>query len=105
MNKTYTFHVNGMHCKACVVLTEGELGEHPKVVSAKSSLHTRSVEICGDFGDMTLEEIAKELSGLLSQHKLSTESEKKKVNWADFKIALPIALGFIALFIILQKLG
>ena len=28
---TYTFHVNGMHCKACVVLTESELGDVPEV--------------------------------------------------------------------------
>ena len=59
---TYTFHVNGMHCTACVLLSESELAEHPKVVSAKSSLRTRSVEIRGDFGDRPPEDIAEELA-------------------------------------------
>ena len=48
--QTYTFHVNGMHCGACVLLSESELAEHPRVVSAKSSLRTHSVEVRGDFG-------------------------------------------------------
>lgn len=39
--RTYTFQVNGMHCKVCVFLSESELAEHPKVVSAKASLRTR----------------------------------------------------------------
>jgi sulfite exporter TauE/SafE len=101
----YTLFVHGMHCKSCVVLTETELIEHPSVSSAKSSLHTKTVEICGDFSGKPLEEIAKELTGLLSEHTLSTEPEKKQVNWKEFMIAAPVALGFIFLFLLLQKLG
>src|SRR3989344_9585776 len=101
----HTFHVHGMHCNACVTLTESELSEHPQVTSAKSNLGTRTVKICGDFGDKSFDEVAKELSGLLSQYTLSAESEKKAVNWSDFKIAVPIALGFIFVFVLLQKLG
>lgn len=103
--KTYIFHIHGMHCKTCEIVTESELIEHPKVLSAKSSLKTYSVEILGDFGDMTLPDIAKELSILLSKHSLSTEKEKKETNWSDFKTAIPIALAFIFLFVLLQKLG
>ncbi|MEK7180233.1 MAG: sulfite exporter TauE/SafE family protein [Patescibacteria group bacterium] len=103
--KTHTLHVHGMHCNACVSLTETELNLHPKVFSATSSLHTRSVDICGDFGDMTLQDIAKELSGVLSQHSLSTEKQKKEINWKEFTVAIPIALGFAFLFMLLQKLG
>lgn len=94
-----------MHCSACVLLTESELIEDPRVSSVKSCLETRSVEICGDFGDMSLEDIAKELSGLLSQHSLSTEKVKETVNWGEFAIAVPIALVFALLFVLLQKLG
>ncbi len=104
-HKTHTLNVHGMHCNACVVLTEEELKEHPKVISAKSSLHTRTVQVTGDFGDMSLNDIASELSKLLSQHKLSIEIEKKEVNWREFKLAIPIALGFAVLFVLLQKLG
>jgi copper chaperone CopZ len=66
----YTLFVHGMHCKSCVVLTETELIEHPSVSSAKSSLHTKTVEICGDFSGKPLEEIAKELTSLCSWHAL-----------------------------------
>lgn len=103
--KTYTFYVKGMHCNACVFLTESELTEDPRVSSAKSNLETRSVAICGDFGDMPLEDVAKELSRLLSQHSLSTERVAKDVNWGEFAIAIPIALVFALLFVLLQKLG
>lgn len=103
--KIYTLHAHGMHCSACMLLIETELLEHTRVVSAKPSLTTRSVEICGDFGNKTLVEIAQELTELLSEHSLSTEPEKKKVNWKEFAFALPIALGFLLFFVLLQKLG
>lgn len=103
----YTFHVHGMHCKSCVALTENELRNHPKVSSAKSSLETRTVEIHGDFEDRPLEAIALELSGPLIKHgyTLSNEAEQKRVNWKEFTVAVPIALGFVFLFLLLQKLG
>jgi len=105
--KTYSFHVNGMHCKACVVLTESELNDIPEVSSAKSSLATHTVEVTGEFGDKEPEHIARDLSEVLKPHgyTLSLERQKHLAKWSDFRLALPIALGFIALFIILQKLG
>src|SRR3989339_1055988 len=105
IQKKHTFHINGMHCNACEILTETELNEHPKVSTVKSSLKSQTVDIYGDFGNMSHNEIVKELSGLLSKHTLSTEKQKNKVNWQEFSIALPIALGFIFLFILMQKLG
>lgn len=105
--KTHTFHVNGMHCKACVVLTESELGDVPEVSKAKSSLATHTVEVTGEFGDKEPEHIARDLSEVLKPHgyTLSLEKQNHRVTWFDFRIALPVAAGFIALFIILQKLG
>ena len=103
--KTYTFHVHGMHCKACEVLTEMELKEDPRVTSVRSSLMKHPVEIAGNFGDSQIEDIAKELSGLLSEHSLSTERQEHDAKWAEFRWALPIAFGFIASFIFLQKIG
>lgn len=96
-----------MHCKACVLLTESELQDHPKISSAKSSLKTHSVEICGDFGDIPLASIAEELTGLLTKHgySLSVEKQMKAKNWADFKVAIPVAIGFAVLFMLLQKIG
>jgi sulfite exporter TauE/SafE len=103
----YTFHVHGMHCNSCVLLTESELGDLPRVTHVKSSLKNHSVEIAGNFGTMTPEEIAAELTMPLKPHGYTVSVEKQihKKNWADFKIAIPIALGFAALFVLLQKLG
>jgi len=96
-----------MHCASCVALTESELNEVSEVSKAKSSLATLSVEVTGEFGDKKPEHIARDLSEVLKPHgySLSLEKQKHSAKWSDFTLALPIALGFIALFILLQKLG
>ena len=103
----YTFHVHGMHCNACVLMIENELQDLPNIESAKSSLQNHSVEVVGDFGGKTQEEIAKELTVPLASkgYTVSIQKQERRVNWRDFKIALPIALGFALLFYILQKMG
>lgn len=105
--KTYKFHVNGMHCPACVALTESELEELPHVSKVIADLGTLSVEVTGHFGDSRAEHIAHELSRSLEPHgyTLTVEEQKPKVKWSEFYIALPIALAFVLFFIILQKLG
>lgn len=103
----YTFHIHGMHCNACVLLTESELQDLPNVISAQSSLKNHSVEITGDFGDKNTEQIAQELTTVLQPHGYTVSVERQQITkkWSDFKIAIPIALGFLILFIILQKIG
>lgn len=105
--KTYTFHVQGMHCNACVLMTESELGDLPQVSSVKTSLKNHSVEVVGEFGDKTSEQIAEELTVSLKPHGyiLSVEKIKHNARWSDFKIAAPVAFIFILLFISLQKMG
>ncbi len=107
MQKTYTFHVKGMHCASCVFLTETELRSAPMVTSAHSKLETLSVDVTGTFGDQSPEAIAQELSKLLIPHgySLSVEHTKRESKWAEFKTAIPLALGFIVAFVVLQKLG
>jgi cation transport ATPase len=102
----YTFYIHGMHCNACVILTESEIAGLPNVTKVRSSLASHTVEVEGDFGDKSLEEIAAELSLPLKSHgyTVSTEKQERTTRWADFKIALPIALGFLVLFIFLQKI-
>jgi len=104
--KAYTFHVHGMHCKACVALTESELGDVPEVTSAKASLAALSVEVTGEFGDKTPEHIARDLSEVLKPHgyALSLEKQKHTPKWSDFNLAFPIAAGFVGIFLLLQKL-
>ncbi len=104
---TYTFHVNGMHCKACELLTESEVHAVPGVVSAHANVANYTIAVTGDFGDKTAEQVAEELSVPLRPHgySLSVEKTTQKKKWGDFKIAVPVALGFAALFILLQKAG
>lgn len=96
-----------MHCKSCEILTEGELKDLPQIKKVEANFKYRSVEIVGDFGDMSEESLAVELSKPLLKHgySLTLEREDKKINWSDFKIALPLALAFGVFFIALQKLG
>lgn len=101
----YTFHVEGMHCHSCVLLTEDELGKHAKVSSVRSNLSNCSVEICGDFGNASSDEVIRELSGLLSQHSLTEKKTTPKIVWKDFMIALPASFVFFLIFFLLQKAG
>ena len=103
----HTFHVVGMHCNACVLLTESELSEVGYVSKATSSLHARTVEVCGNFGNKTKEEICRELSQTLAPHgySLSVEKQEHDKKWSEFATAIPIAIGFAVFFVLLQKLG
>jgi len=105
--QTYKFHIKGMHCKACELMTESELKEFPYIMSVKASLRSNLVEVTGDFGEKTQEQIIKELNTVLVSHgySLFLDKQKKDVNWSDFKIAIPIAIGFAILFVVLQKIG
>lgn len=103
----YIFHIHGMHCDACVLLTESELQDLPNVTNVHAMLWNHTVEVTGDFGDRTPEQIAQEFTAHLKPHGYTVSIEKQQIskNWGDFKIAIPIALGFLILFIILQKAG
>lgn len=105
--KTYTLHVSGMHCASCPMLIEGELSDLPNISNAKASLKHSHVEITGGFGEKNIDEIAQELTVVTKSHgyTLTPEKQKHDAKWHEFGIAIPIALGFIAFFIILQKLG
>ncbi len=96
-----------MHCNACVLLIESELNNYPGVVHAQVSLNTNSIEVMGDFGEKTDSEILRMLSVPIvdNGYTLSLEKHVKDKKWSDFKIAVPIALGFAVLFVFLQKMG
>lgn len=107
MLQTYTFHVNGMHCNACVILTQSEIGEVKGVHQVKTSLNENRVEVTGEFGEKTQEQVMNALSEVLKPHgySLSLEKEVKIIKWSEFLYAAPLALAFVGLFIFLQKLG
>ena len=104
---TYTFHVAGMHCTSCVLLTENELGDVPGIIKVKASLHHHQVAVTGNFGEQTPEALLAILKPVMIKHGylLALEKQAPRVNWSEFSTALPLAGIFMAAFIILQKLG
>ena len=48
--KTYTFHVDGMHCQSCVLMTESELKKVLGISYVKASLNHLNVEVTGILG-------------------------------------------------------
>ncbi len=81
--KTYTFHIHGMHCKSCVLLTESKISELPYIQKVKSSLKDHSIEVTGDFGDMDEIKIAEQLTTQINTHgyTVSVEKQIKEKNW------------------------
>ena len=96
-----------MHCKACIFMTESELLDLPHVTHAKSSLTTHTIEVTGEFGDRTKEEIAKEFTTVLlpKGYTVSVERMAQPKKWLQFGIAIPITIAFAVGFLLLQKAG
>jgi sulfite exporter TauE/SafE len=88
-------------------MTESELMDLSYMTSAQSSLASHTVVVEGRFGNKTPEEIATDLTLLLKPrgYTVSVEKQIKEKKWSDFKIAVPIALAFAVLFVVLQKVG
>ncbi len=105
--KEHTFYAVGLHCRSCTVLIERELGRLPEVSHVDASLVRHTVTVAGQFGDKTKEHIARDLNEVLLPHgySLALTQPKHSIHWSDFKLAIPLALGFIVLFIGLQKIG
>lgn len=105
--QSFIFHVHGMHCKSCVILTETELQNHKKVEQVMADLDTCCVRVEGYFDNKSKEEVAAELSKIMEPHgyKISTEKEIKTSKRSQFKIAIPIALTFLLIFFMLQRSG
>ncbi len=107
MQKTFIFHVTGMHCKACIMMIESELQDLPNITRSSVSLKAHTAEVTGDFGDKSPEAIAEELTKVLEKrgYSLSVEKKNQDKKWNEFKTAIPVALAFMAAFYILQKVG
>ena len=103
----YTFHIEGMHCKSCSLVIERELSDLSYVEKVKMNFNNKTVSVTGDFEGVPQEELAKDFTVLFSEQGYSFSIEKKQTikDWSDFKIAIPVALGFVVLFVLLQKIG
>lgn len=96
-----------MHCSACPVLIESEIADLAHVTAVRASLKARSVEVTGEFGDASADDVARSLTGVLQRHGYTISEEKSRhaVAWQEFGLAVPVAAAFIAFYVILQKLG
>ncbi len=96
-----------MHCKACILLTEMEAQELPYITRAKSDLKHHTIEVEGDFSRMSSEAVAAALTSVLETHgyTVSVEKRTQPKRWSEFGVAIPIAVAFAVLFVLLQKLG
>lgn len=107
MTKTHTFHVSGTHCASCKILIEDVLGEQDFIKKSKVDLGKETVEIETDSNE-DASRIANILTNKIQSHgytltteKITTLKENDGVIWK----ALPIGLGFLVLFFLLQKSG
>ncbi len=105
--KTYTFHVSGTHCASCKILIEDILSEQDYIKNAQVNLKSQTLQV-----ETSSERSQEELAGILTEkirpngytvsiEKVLKEKQKDDVIWK----ALPIGLGFLILFFILQKSG
>jgi sulfite exporter TauE/SafE/copper chaperone CopZ len=105
--KTYTLHVSGTHCASCKILIEDILNDEKDIQKAVVNLKHQTVEITTE-SEKDLSVLANELSEKTKGNGYSFSLEKNteiKKDGATIWQALPIGLGFLLLFFILQKSG
>lgn len=105
--KEFKFYANKIHCQSCVVLIEEELSQLERVQEVKVSLVDKSVSLKGYFGNMDREDLIKELNDALVAYDYVLDFERRKESFksSEMMIAIPIALLFIGIFLLLQKIG
>lgn len=99
------FFVDGMHCAACELIVEKKLSKHEKVKLVKAVLNSQKVAIhIEDGNSANIEELNALLvdSGYTLQH---SKTARSKPNYVELGKAFLISLGFVGMFIFLQKLG
>lgn len=105
--RIYTFYVSGMHCASCKIFIEDSLNERKDVQSVRVDLNKELVEIETN-SDKTPEKLAEDLSRKILPHGYKLTVEKSEGKSTDNDViwkALPIGLGVLALFFLLQKSG
>jgi len=89
------------------MLTESKVKEVLLVTSAHSDLGARTINVTGNFDGYTDEQIAQLLTEKVREYgyRISVGKEEVKKSTSEFRIAIPITIIFVALFIFLQKAG
>lgn len=104
---TYTFHVSGTHCASCKIFIEDTLLDQDFVSNVNVDLKNEILKIETETKEEP-EELAKFLTSKIKSNGYSVLTEKvvevKKNDGVIWK-ALPIGIGFLVLFFLLQKSG
>ncbi len=105
--KIYHFHISGTHCSACKIFIEETLKEQDFAHDVHVDLGKKTLELATHI-DQSPEVLAKLMTKKIESHgyAVSVEREadyipKNEVFWK----ALPIGLGFLVLFFLVQKSG
>ncbi|MDE2030722.1 MAG: sulfite exporter TauE/SafE family protein [Patescibacteria group bacterium] len=105
--KKYKFHVKGTHCPSCKILIEDILGEQEYIQKVSVDLKKETVEIETNSNQttedlvITLTEKIKANGYTLSTERIIEANKSNDIIWQ----AIPIGLGFLVLFFVLQKSG
>lgn len=105
--KTYIFHVSGTHCAACKLLIEDILNDEKDIQKVIVNLKRETVEITTER-NIAPEQLATALTEKTRAHGYILSLEKNTEvpkDSATIWQALPIGLGFLVLFFLLQKSG
>ncbi len=105
--KTYTFHLSGTHCASCKILIEDILNDEKDIQKAIVNLKNETVEITAE-SSKDPQQFANELTEKTKVNGYTLSLEKNtevKKESATIWQALPIGLGFLVLFFLLQKSG
>lgn len=103
---TYTFHVSGTHCTSCKLLIEQILHEQSFITTAEVDLKRKTLTVESE-GSPRPEELAESLTAVVAPSGYSISMEKQVPDQqSDILIkAIPIGLGILILFFLLQKTG
>jgi len=105
--KTHILHVSGTHCASCKIFIEDTLNKQDFIQNVRVDLKKEIVEVDTDSNQSTMKlaeiltDKIKSNGYILSVEKIIKENQGNDVIWK----ALPIGLGILTLFFLLQKSG
>ncbi len=105
--KKYTLHVSGTHCASCKILIEDVIGEQELVKNVKVDLKRETVEIETEDGQ-NIEDLAAFLTSKIKGNGYTLSVEKQSEETTNDGVigkAIPLGLGILVLFFLLQKSG
>lgn len=104
--KKYHFFVSGMHCNSCKIFIEESLKEFNFIKSLYIDIKRNTLEIEIEESE-NIENIILYINNKIKEHGylVSKDQNKKIKNNNEIWTALPIGVGLILLFFLLQKSG